>query len=255
MIFDTGARYQLPGIFGTCAASVGDAGCERCSRTLPSLATLPARRQAFALMRGWGGCMSHNRPHSASSSSASIHELPCLERCWPALLRAIRHRARCPLVDAALGALLRERDPVMSVKVWATELRVPRAGLALDLTPGSSPGRLIRSCSVLRAMDELWRQSALRAGDALDAMGYQSRAHAFVAFKGATGVTPRRFWQQCRPLALRHASPCLLLRCPLGLARPVLGLDRTTVRDALAEWEARCSPPPWPTTGPGNRNG
>jgi len=74
---------------------------------------------------------------------------------------------------------------------------------------------LLQASRVAIALSRLAGQDRLRAGEALDAMGYSSRAHAFAVFKKTTGLTPTQYWGRVQEQRETGTMECISTFCPL----------------------------------------
>ena len=129
-------------------------------------------------------------------------------------LGSLETKLETPLLHRAMDVLREDPARMVSVGEWANALGVSREHLTRSISPTISPHALLQAARVCVALAHLARQDKLRAGEALDSMGYNSRAHASAVFKRVTGVTPSEFWNRVHSERPMH-SECVLGRCPL----------------------------------------
>lgn len=140
----------------------------------------------------------------------------CGDRCLPSFFHSLEDKLDSPLLQRAFDELKADPSAFVSVGEWANKVGVSREHLTRSISPIINPHALLQSSRVAIALTRLARQDKLRAGEALDAMGYSSRAHAFAVFKKTTGLTPTQFWsriQKSRQTA--DNSTCVVDYCPL----------------------------------------
>jgi len=87
-----------------------------------------------------------------------------------------------PLLQRAFDELKADPSAFVSVGEWANKVGVSREHLTRSISPIINPHALLQASRVAIALTRLAQQDKLRAGEALDAMGYSSRAHAFAVF-------------------------------------------------------------------------
>jgi AraC-like DNA-binding protein len=139
----------------------------------------------------------------------------CGVTCLPAFLDSIGARISSPVAARALRLLRREPMSFVSVGEWAARIHVSREHLTRTLSPVINPHALILATRVSLVMTAVAQQPRLRAGKALDLMGFSSRAHAFTAFKTVTGLTPSEWWHRHQKDRIAGRRSCLVDRCPL----------------------------------------
>jgi AraC-like DNA-binding protein len=113
-------------------------------------------------------------------------------------LRTLQRRMPSPLLRDAVQLIRTDPTRFVSVGEWASELGVSREHLTRRISPVVTPHTLLMAARLCAAVWRLRNQAHLHADDALDALGYNSRAHAFAMFKRYFGVTPAQFWQTNR---------------------------------------------------------
>jgi len=133
--------------------------------------------------------------------------------CLPAFFQEIESRMESPLLKRAMGLLRENPYAFVAVGEWANALGVSREHLTRAISPIISPHALLQAARVSVALSRLAGQGKLRAGEALDAMGYNSRAHAFSVFKKTTGVSPTEYWNRLQDHD--HSDACAVATCPL----------------------------------------
>jgi len=141
----------------------------------------------------------------------------CGDRCLPSFFLTLESKLDSPLLQRAFDELKADPSAFVSVGEWANKVGVSREHLTRSISPIINPHALLQASRVAIALTRLAQQDKLRAGEALDAMGYSSRAHAFAVFKKTTGLTPTQFWsrvQKSRVNVVDH-SECVVDYCPL----------------------------------------
>ena len=98
---------------------------------------------------------------------------------------------------------------------WANQVGVSREHLTRSISPIINPHALLQASRVAIALSRLAEQERLRAGEALDAMGYSSRAHAFAVFKKTIGLTPTQYWGRVQEQRISGGMQCISTYCPL----------------------------------------
>ena len=150
----------------------------------------------------------------AAQAHPVIHD--CGAACLPSFFFALEQKLDSPLLQRAFDELKANPSAFVSVGEWANAVGVSREHLTRSISPIINPHALLQSSRVAIALSRLAEQDRLRAGEALDAMGYSSRAHAFAVFKKTTGLTPTQYWGRVQ--AGREnpdAAGCLVDYCPL----------------------------------------
>jgi AraC-like DNA-binding protein len=140
----------------------------------------------------------------------------CGDRCLPSFFASLEAKLDSPLLQRAFDELKADPSAFVSVGEWANKVGVSREHLTRSISPIINPHALLQSSRVAIALTRLAQQDRLRAGEALDAMGYSSRAHAFAVFKKTTGLTPTQFWSRAQKS--RQGAPatdCVVDYCPL----------------------------------------
>jgi AraC-like DNA-binding protein len=151
----------------------------------------------------------------------------CADQCLPAFFDGLEEQLDSPLLQRAMGLLRENPTSYVSVEEWAIDIGVSREHLTRSMTPTMNPHALLQATRVCLALTQLARQEKLKAAEALEAMGYSSRAHGFAVFKKVTGTTPTQFWNLMHDPKVHHR--CVLDRCPLVGAM----LDRYKRRRSL----------------------
>lgn len=149
-----------------------------------------------------------------SSTAFRCGPADCGSSCLPVWLDEIETKLKNRLAKRAIEVFRKDPTNTLSVGEWANRLGVSREHLTRSISPIINPHALILATRLAMAMERLANQDRLRAGEALDVMGYSSRAHAFMVFKAQTGLTPSQWWR----LHHRGESPsrsCVADRCPL----------------------------------------
>lgn len=149
------------------------------------------------------------KPEAARSDFSSA----CAQLCLPAFFDGIETKLNSPLLHRAMTLLRDHPDRYVSVEEWANDAGVSREHLTRSIAPTINPHALLQATRVVLALTELAQQPTLQAGQALERMGYNSRAHAFAVFKKVTGLTPTEFWNVLHDPNI-HRS-CVVERCPL----------------------------------------
>jgi AraC-like DNA-binding protein len=170
-------------------------------------------------------------------AAVTTRPLDCGTTCLPNWLDDIGSRLENRLARRAFAEFRAQPTNFVSVGEWAVHVGVSREHLTRSISPVINPHALILATRLALAMARLSRQDTLRAGEALDLMGYSSRAHAFMVFKKQTGLTPSEWWRRYRARP-KDATGCLIDRCPLLSAL----LDRAhekPAREATPPMEAR----------------
>lgn len=139
----------------------------------------------------------------------------CGSTCLPHFFTGLESKLDSPLLQRAFESLKHDPSAFVSVGEWANEVGVSREHLTRSISPIINPHALLQSARVAIALSRLGSQDKLRAGEALDAMGYSSRAHAFAVFKKTTGLTPTQFWARLHTPDAKGDSACILDFCPL----------------------------------------
>jgi AraC-like DNA-binding protein len=140
----------------------------------------------------------------------------CGDRCLPSFFLSLESKLDSPLLQRAFDELKSDPSAFVSVGEWANKVGVSREHLTRSISPIINPHALLQSSRVAIALTRLARQDKLRAGEALDAMGYSSRAHAFAVFKKTTGLTPTQFWSRIqKSRQASTTSECVVDYCPL----------------------------------------
>lgn len=140
----------------------------------------------------------------------------CGDHCLPSFFVSLEGKLDSPLLQRAFEELRSDPSAFVSVGEWANRVGVSREHLTRSISPIINPHALLQSSRVAIALTRLAHQDRLRAGEALDAMGYSSRAHAFAVFKKTTGLTPTQFWGRIQKS--RKSAPddsCVVDYCPL----------------------------------------
>ena len=156
------------------------------------------------------------KPAPDVSQSAEVEEAyatDCGGICLPAFFEGIERRMESPLLKRAMSVLRENPYSFVAVGEWANALGVSREHLTRAISPIISPHSLLQAARVSVALSRLSGQKKLRAGEALDAMGYNSRAHAFSVFKKTTGCSPTEYWQRLQ--SHDHSDACAVATCPL----------------------------------------
>ena len=148
------------------------------------------------------------------AESVQIHN-DCGSNCLPAFFAALERRLDSPLLQRAFDELKANPSAFVSVGEWANEVGVSREHLTRSISPIINPHALLQASRVSVALSRLAEQERLRAGEALDAMGYSSRAHAFAVFKKTTGLTPTQYWGRVQEQRGSVDPRCLSTYCPL----------------------------------------
>jgi AraC-like DNA-binding protein len=146
--------------------------------------------------------------------STQIHN-DCGSSCLPAFFAALERRLDSPLLQRAFDELKANPSAFVSVGEWANQVGVSREHLTRSISPIINPHALLQASRVAMALSRLAEQDRLRAGEALDAMGYSSRAHAFAVFKKTTGLTPTQYWGRVQARQESGELGCLNTFCPL----------------------------------------
>lgn len=139
----------------------------------------------------------------------------CGSTCLPHFFTNLENKLDSPLLQRAFESLKHDPSAFVSVGEWANEVGVSREHLTRSISPIINPHALLQSARVAIALSRLGGQDKLRAGEALDAMGYSSRAHAFAVFKKTTGLTPTQFWARLHTPDAKNDTTCILDFCPL----------------------------------------
>ena len=139
----------------------------------------------------------------------------CGRTCLPSFFENLESKLDSPLLQRAFEELKSDPSAFVSVGEWANEVGVSREHLTRSISPIINPHALLQSARVAIALSRLAGQDRLRAGEALDAMGYSSRAHAFAVFKKTTGLTPTQFWSRLHSPESKGDSACIVDYCPL----------------------------------------
>ena len=140
--------------------------------------------------------------------------LDCGTSCLPNWLNDIEGRLENRLARRAFEEFRAHPTNFVSVGEWAAHVGVSREHLTRSISPVINPHALILATRLALAMSRLASQETLRAGEALDLMGYSSRAHAFMVFKNQTGLTPSEWWRRYRNRP-KGGPGCFIERCPL----------------------------------------
>ena len=138
----------------------------------------------------------------------------CGDQCLPSFFVSLEGKLDSPLLQRAFEELRSDPSAFVSVGEWANRVGVSREHLTRSISPIINPHALLQSSRVAIALTRLAHQDRLRAGEALDAMGYSSRAHAFAVFKKTTVLTPTQFWGRTRK-AGDDSMECVVDYCPL----------------------------------------
>jgi AraC-like DNA-binding protein len=152
------------------------------------------------------------KPHNPAASTT--RPVDCGSTCLPNWLDDIGARLENRLARRAFEEFRAHPTNFVSVGEWAAHVGVSREHLTRSISPVINPHALILATRLALSMARLARQDTLRAGEALDLMGYSSRAHAFMVFKNQTGLTPSEWWRRYRSRP-SGSGACLLDRCPL----------------------------------------
>lgn len=139
----------------------------------------------------------------------------CGRTCLPDFFHNLESKLDSPLLQRAFEELKSNPAAFVSVGEWANEVGVSREHLTRSISPIINPHALLQSARVAIALSRLSGQDKLRAGEALDAMGYSSRAHAFAVFKKTTGLTPTQFWSRLHAPEAKNETACIVDYCPL----------------------------------------
>lgn len=145
---------------------------------------------------------------------SQIHN-DCGVECLPSFFSALERKLDSPLLQRAFDELKSNPSAFVSVGEWANEVGVSREHLTRSISPIINPHALLQASRVAIALSRLAGQDRLRAGEALDAMGYSSRAHAFAVFKKTTGLTPTQYWGRVQEQKARGSKECISAYCPL----------------------------------------
>lgn len=148
-----------------------------------------------------------------STEESTRHD--CGRICLPSFFHNLEDKLDSPLLQRAFDELRNNPSAFVSVGEWANEVGVSREHLTRSISPIINPHALLQSARVAIALSRLGEQDRLRAGEALDAMGYSSRAHAFAVFKKTTGLTPTQFWSRLNDPAAKASGACIVDYCPL----------------------------------------
>ena len=148
------------------------------------------------------------------AESMQIHN-DCGSSCLPAFFAELERRLDSPLLQRAFDELKANPSAFVSVGEWANEVGVSREHLTRSISPIINPHALLQASRVAIALSRLAEQERLRAGEALDAMGYSSRAHAFAVFKKTIGLTPTQYWGRVQAQRSSCERGCLSTYCPL----------------------------------------
>lgn len=143
------------------------------------------------------------------------HRHDCGRACLPSFFHTLENKLDSPLLQRAFDELRADPAAFVSVGEWANQVGVSREHLTRSISPIINPHALLQSARVAIALSRLTSQDRLRAGEALDAMGYSSRAHAFAVFKKTTGLTPTQFWSRLNSPTGRSSEKCIVEYCPL----------------------------------------
>lgn len=154
------------------------------------------------------------RRRSDSNGGSEHWGSHCGETCLPAFFNQLESKLEGPLLHRAMYLLREQPTRFVSVEEWANALGITREHLTRCLTPLINPHALLQAARVSVALSQLAKQDRLQAGEALDAMGYRSRAHAFAVFKKTTGLTPTEFWKSIQNKSTPEPE-CLLMQCHL----------------------------------------
>ena len=139
----------------------------------------------------------------------------CGVSCLPAFFFSLERKLDSPLLQRAFDELKADPSAFVSVGEWANEVGVSREHLTRSISPIINPHALLQASRVAIALSRLAGQDRLRAGEALDAMGYSSRAHAFAVFKKTTGLTPTQYWGRVQKQRESGSQECISTFCPL----------------------------------------
>jgi AraC-like DNA-binding protein len=139
----------------------------------------------------------------------------CGVSCLPAFFGSLERKLDSPLLQRAFDELKANPSAFVSVGEWANEVGVSREHLTRSISPIINPHALLQASRVAIALSRLAGQDRLRAGEALDAMGYSSRAHAFAVFKKTTGLTPTQYWGRVQQQLASGGQECISTFCPL----------------------------------------
>jgi AraC-like DNA-binding protein len=145
---------------------------------------------------------------------AEIHN-DCGINCLPSFFASLERKLDSPLLQRAFDELKANPSAFVSVGEWANEVGVSREHLTRSISPIINPHALLQASRVAIALSRLAGQDRLRAGEALDAMGYSSRAHAFAVFKKTTGLTPTQYWGKVQAQRQTGDPNCISNFCPL----------------------------------------
>lgn len=139
----------------------------------------------------------------------------CGVHCLPSFFSALERKLDSPLLQRAFEELKANPSAFVSVGEWANQVGVSREHLTRSISPIINPHALLQASRVAIALSRLAAQDRLRAGEALDAMGYSSRAHAFAVFKKTTGLTPTQYWGRVQEQRKTDSQECISSFCPL----------------------------------------
>ena len=139
----------------------------------------------------------------------------CGVQCLPSFFSALERKLDSPLLQRAFEELKSNPSAFVSVGEWANQVGVSREHLTRSISPIINPHALLQASRVAIALSRLANQDRLRAGEALDAMGYSSRAHAFAVFKKTTGLTPTQYWGRVQEQRMADSQECISTFCPL----------------------------------------
>ena len=177
----------------------------------------------------------------------------CGVSCLPSFFASLERKLDSPLLQRAFDELKANPSAFVSVGEWANEVGVSREHLTRSISPIINPHALLQASRVAIALSRLAGQDRLRAGEALDAMGYSSRAHAFAVFKKTTGLTPTQYWGRVQEQRATQSEECISTFCPLVGAvvdrywrqhpedNPMLGQTQTTDAE-IGDGEANGGP-------------
>lgn len=130
-------------------------------------------------------------------------------------LQDLERRMPSPLLREAIRLIRTDPTRFVSVGEWAAELGVSREHLTRRISAYVTPHTLLMAARLCAAIWRLRHQEHLRTEEALDALGYNSRAHAFAMFKRYFGMTPAQFWQNSHTEEPSRDVGCGPSCCPM----------------------------------------
>jgi len=156
---------------------------------------------------------------AATEGSRTVECEACRSGCQgpsqSVFLRTLQRRMPSPLLREAVQLIRTDPTRFVSVGEWASTLGVSREHLTRRISPFVTPHTLLMAARLCAAVWRLRNQPHLHTEEALDALGYNSRAHAFAMFKRYFGVTPAQFWQANRTEEPTGDVGCGSSCCPM----------------------------------------